>query len=203
MIDTIQHYLYQFSNALLIPTLVMLMILTAWMFLLLGGMIREFFERGKITRGFGEMRRLLKSHSEDRNAIIEHLRKIHYGVPSRFYRIMGEWSDHVAEQERCLGELESEIAASMSKLTWLTRTAPMLGLMGTLIPLGPALTGLASGNMATLSSHLVVAFTATVIGVLIGCVAYTINVVRRNWYERDMMELEYLIVRLNQESSIR
>ena len=81
--------------------------------------------------------------------------------------------------------------------TWMTRIAPMLGLMGTLIPLGPALTGLASGDLATLSSNLVVAFTATVVGVLLGCCSYTMNLVRKNWYQRDHSTLEHLFTHAN------
>ena len=54
----------------------------------------------------------------------------------------------------------------------LVRAGPALGLMGTLIPLSPALTGLAQGNVSRLSENLRVAFSVTVLGLLIGAVAF-------------------------------
>jgi biopolymer transport protein ExbB/TolQ len=68
--------------------------------------------------------------------------------------------------------------------------------MGTLIPLGPALTGLASGDMKVMAQNLVVAFTTTVIGILIGSLAYGIGLVRRGWYARDLSDLEFICRRL-------
>jgi len=83
------------------------------------------------------------------------------------------------DYDKCLEDLESEVAVSLSKLTWITRIGPMLGLTGTLIPLGPALTGLATGDVAALSSNLVVAFTTAVTGVFIGCAGFTMSLIRK------------------------
>jgi biopolymer transport protein ExbB/TolQ len=115
--------------------------------------------------------------------------------------MLGEWGGVEADYEKCLEDLESEVAVSLSKLTWITRIGPMLGLMGTLIPLGPALTGLATGNITTLSSNLVVAFTTTVTGVLIGCAGFTMSLVRRNWYNQDMSDLEYIVKQLTERTT--
>jgi biopolymer transport protein ExbB/TolQ len=68
--------------------------------------------------------------------------------------------------------------------------------MGTLIPLGPALSGLSSGDMASLAANLVVAFTATVVGLLISGVAYGVGLARRTWYSRDLTDLEFVAQRL-------
>lgn len=94
--------------------------------------------------------------------------------------------------EHTISELEHKIADSMARLSLLTRVGPMLGLMGTLIPLGPALAGLASGDMQVMAGNLIVAFTTTVIGVLVGSVAYGIGLMRRTWYARDLTDLEFI-----------
>ena len=47
------------------------------------------------------------------------------------------------------------------------------------------------------SSSDVVAFTATVVGVLLGCCSYTMNLVRKNWYQRDLSTLEHLFTHAN------
>ncbi|WP_116365524.1 MotA/TolQ/ExbB proton channel family protein [Parahaliea mediterranea] len=65
----------------------------------------------------------------------------------------------------------------------LARSGPILGLMGTLIPLGPGLSALGSGNLDILATALTVAFDTTVIGLLVGLLAYLIGRVRRRWYE--------------------
>lgn len=65
----------------------------------------------------------------------------------------------------------------------LARSGPILGLMGTLIPLGPGLTALGDGNIDILATALTVAFDTTVVGLLIGLVAYALSRIRRRWYE--------------------
>jgi biopolymer transport protein ExbB/TolQ len=89
--------------------------------------------------------------------------------------------------------LEIDITRRLAQLALATRVGPMLGLVGTLIPLGPALTGLATGHMEVLAGNLIIAFTTTVFGILIGGFAYAISLVRRTWYEQDLSDLEFLV----------
>ncbi|MFV0277886.1 MAG: MotA/TolQ/ExbB proton channel family protein [Parahaliea sp.] len=72
----------------------------------------------------------------------------------------------------------------------LARSGPILGLMGTLIPLGPGLSALGSGNIDILATALTVAFDTTVIGLLVGLVAYIIGRLRRRWYEAIWRRIE-------------
>jgi biopolymer transport protein ExbB/TolQ len=74
----------------------------------------------------------------------------------------------------------------------LVRFGPALGLMGTLIPLSPALTGLSNGNTTTLSNNLRIAFSVTVVGLLIGAVAFAISLSRDRMYSQDLSDLQYL-----------
>lgn len=71
----------------------------------------------------------------------------------------------------------------LERVDLLARSGPILGLMGTLIPLGPGLTALGEGNLDILATALAVAFDTTVLGLLIGLVAYILGRVRRRWYE--------------------
>ena len=75
-------------------------------------------------------------------------------------------------------------------------SGPALGLMGTLIPLSPALTGLANGNTAELSHDLRVAFSVTVVGLLIGAVAFAISLSRDRLYSQDLSDLQYVAATL-------
>jgi biopolymer transport protein ExbB/TolQ len=78
----------------------------------------------------------------------------------------------------------------------LVRLGPALGLMGTLIPLSPALAGLAAGDVKQLSDNLRVAFSVTVLGLLIGAVAFVISLVRDRLYGQDLSDLEFVAGRL-------
>lgn len=71
----------------------------------------------------------------------------------------------------------------------LARSGPILGLMGTLIPLGPGLTALGNGNIDILATALTVAFDTTVVGLLVGLLAYAMGRVRRRWYEQTWQQL--------------
>jgi biopolymer transport protein ExbB/TolQ len=198
MMDAIQHALYVLSNALLLPTLLGILAMAAWTMLLLGGLVREWFTRPAIKRVLREARHLAKQAQAkspggvDDEALVHALSGCAFGLPARLIVLLGRDAPGAPDYTKSLDDLEGDVAASLAQLSWLTRVAPMLGLMGTLIPLGPALTGLASGDVAVLSSHLVVAFTATVIGVLIGCCSFTMGLVRKHWYQHDMGELEYI-----------
>lgn len=74
----------------------------------------------------------------------------------------------------------------------LVRMGPALGLMGTLIPLSPALAGLADGDIATLSENLRIAFGVTVVGLLTGAIAFAISLVRDRLYAQDYSDVEYI-----------
>lgn len=198
MMEALQNGLYVLSNALLPPVLALLTVMAAWTVALAGGLAREALSRPGQRRAFREAIDLVKAARLD--AALKRLRACDSGVPARLARTITDWPADSLDREKCLSDIESDMTVSLSKLSWITRVGPMLGLMGTLIPLGPALTGLASGNIATLSSNLVVAFTATVIGVLVGCIAFTMSLVRRNWYDRDMSDLEFMLTKAAQHS---
>ena len=64
--------------------------------------------------------------------------------------------------------------------------------MGTLIPLSPALNGPAAGNVDALTDNLRVAFSITVLGLLVGAVAFGISLVRDRLYAQDLSDLEFV-----------
>ncbi len=72
----------------------------------------------------------------------------------------------------------------------LARVGPMLGLMGTLIPLGPGLAALGRGELDVLAQAVTVAFNTTVLGLLIGILGFLVGRLRRRWYDAVMERLE-------------
>ena len=72
----------------------------------------------------------------------------------------------------------------------LTRIGPMLGLMATLIPLGPGLAALGQGNLEILATAMAVAFDTTVLGLLAGVIGFVLGRLRRQWYDRVLDQPE-------------
>ena len=98
-----------------------------------------------------------------------------------------------AKPLKLLQEYEFYTIKRLERTRILVRVGPMLGLMGTLIPLSPALVGLASGDTTQLADNLVTAFSVTVLGLLIGGIAFVISIVRDRMYSQDISDMEYLL----------
>jgi biopolymer transport protein ExbB/TolQ len=76
--------------------------------------------------------------------------------------------------------------------TWI-RLGPIIGLITTLIPISPALVALARGDLQTLSNNLVIAFSTTVVGLLISGLAFVMSSVRERVYLQDVSDIEYAL----------
>jgi biopolymer transport protein ExbB/TolQ len=76
----------------------------------------------------------------------------------------------------------------------------MLGLAGTLIPLGPALKAMAAGDTKQLADGLVIAFATPVVGMLVGGLCFAMHAVRSRWYTQDINDLEFLFSRLDPDA---
>lgn len=91
-----------------------------------------------------------------------------------------------------MAEVESRYKGRLAVGDVISKLGPMLGLMGTLIPLGPGIVALGLGDTVTLSNSLLIAFDTTVCGMLAACVAIVVNKVRSRWYERYLSTLDAL-----------
>ncbi len=94
---------------------------------------------------------------------------------------------------KLLQEYEFYTVKRLERTRVLVRIGPMLGLMGTLIPLSPALVALSEGDTTELADNLRIAFSVTVIGLLIGGLAFVVSIVRDRIYSQDISDLEYLL----------
>lgn len=77
----------------------------------------------------------------------------------------------------------------IERADFITRLSPMLGLMGTLIPLGPGLSALGEGDMQVLTTAMIAAFDTTVVGLLAGMVGFVLGRLRRRWYDAALESL--------------
>ncbi len=94
---------------------------------------------------------------------------------------------------------EELAARRIERTDFLTRIAPMLGLMGTLIPLGPGLSALGEGDLSVLTTAMSVAFDTTVLGLLVGIIGFVIGRLRRRWYEQTLTAMELSIKEIGKD----
>ncbi len=87
-------------------------------------------------------------------------------------------------------QLEYQCRRRIERTDLIARMGPMLGLMGTLIPLGPGLAALGQGDLQTLASAVTVAFDTTVLGLLAGIIGFVLGRLRRRWYDQLLDNLD-------------
>jgi hypothetical protein len=89
-----------------------------------------------------------------------------------------------------LAELEAQALNRLEFIRIATRITPMLGLVATMIPMGPALRALGDGQLADVANNLTVAFSAVILALLASAITYAIAHVRRRWYADELLQLE-------------
>jgi biopolymer transport protein ExbB/TolQ len=99
-------------------------------------------------------------------------------------------AERTTATEHALVDYELAVQRRLDRTRLLVRAGPAIGLMGTLIPLIPGLAALAGGDISTLASDLRDAFGATVVGLLVGTVAFALTLARTRMYTEDLAGLE-------------
>lgn len=194
------------SSALQTPTIHILLLLIAVTVVMLGSVIAEFFSersrlKTKIPQLIDEMQR---KNAEELEQIIKKssLLKRQKNAAKQLI-IRGKLP--AATREALARQLIFEEESRYAKITRITdlvaKIAPMFGLMGTLIPLGPGLVALGQGDTKTLSASLLIAFDTTVAGLISAAVAYVISAVRKRWYEQYMVGLETIMETILEEQN--
>lgn len=85
--------------------------------------------------------------------------------------------------------IELHLLKLLEPLRITSRVAPMLGLVATMIPMGPALIAVSSGNAKGMAENLVVAFAAVVVALLSAALTYVVLSVRRRWLLSELNTL--------------
>ena len=165
----IKTYIYILSSCILYPVLLLLAGLSVW----------SFYECGKLFAFLLERRRNRTAASQ----------------PVQRYRdeletLLGQTSCE-EEIQNLLRKRIQETIAKQDKYLIASRIGPALGLIGTLVPMGTALAGLGQGDFSVMTSELVLAYTTTVVGLMIGSISFVIFSLRRRFAENDIREMEY------------
>lgn len=190
--------LHVISQSLLIPVIVGLLAFMVYAIVSFGGLISEY--TGRIRVSTDQIEKIISDISNPGSSekIIEVMENSY--VPEGYKNIISKIASHPelgtksreALARKLIESEEARAAKSLEKTDIVTRLGPTLGLMGTLIPMGPGLAALGSGDINTLAQAIIIAFDTTVVGLAAGGIAYTISKIRRRWYEEYLSNLDAL-----------
>lgn len=197
--ETISNTLFWISNGLLVPVIVLLLLFFLRALLLAFGFFNEFYRR---TR----WRKLLTEQLEEMNRSNweERMKQLPSGIDSPLLhniKLLAEHRCQTAYCERLLANYEVDAERELGRSRSLVKLGPMLGLMGTLIPMGPALVGLASGDLSAMAYNMQVAFATTVIGLVVAAIGVVTLQAKQRWYAREMNDLEYFYHLISEPST--
>ncbi|MCD7982060.1 MAG: MotA/TolQ/ExbB proton channel family protein [Clostridiales bacterium] len=185
------------SGALETPVIIILLIFIAATLVLLGSLVVEFFtERRRLKVRLPLLVDQLRNGEKPIAQTVEES-----GLLKRQKKALTELTLHPqltdvmreALAVRLLEEEKNRFDAIVKISEIIARLGPMLGLLGTLIPLGPGIVALGQGDTYTLSTSLLTAFDTTIAGLVCAAVATVISTIRKSWYGNYMSILDALM----------
>lgn len=188
--ETISNVLFWISNGLLVPDIVLLILLFCRSLLLVGGFFGQYMNIRKTGKFMHDDIEAL-----DRSGLESFRQKLpqkdSLAVVSFAKKILDAGGDR-ALRDKLLSDFEIYADRDMAWSRYLAKLGPMLGLMGTLIPMGPALVGLSTGDIGSMAYNMQVAFATTVVGMVSAAIGYFTEQVKQRWYLKDLSALQYL-----------
>jgi biopolymer transport protein ExbB/TolQ len=189
----IQSVLYLISSSLLYPAMIALLLAFTGLVVALGSFLAEWAERARlkapdpedwpgILRGRRRLNHFMGEALGELEGILSRREEDGANAPQLWKEVEYLWRSTSRRHKKRLDFLRV-----------LVRMGPSTGLIATLIPMSTGLAALSQGDMTRLSADLVVAFTATIVGLAVGVTAFVLYSVRSRWLEGDLEVLELVM----------
>ena len=199
--NIISDILYRISTGLLVPDIVLLIVLFGRALLLVGSFYGQYLSIRKTEALLrNELNALTPATVME---LADKLPEKSSSLVISYIRQVLQAHESPAQIQRLLANFEIAADKDLAISKTLTKLGPILGLMCTLIPMGPALAGLASGDIASMAYNMQIAFATTVVGLVAGAVGFLTQQVKQRWYLQDMTNLEFLSELLNEKRAAR
>lgn len=186
----VSEILFIVSNGLMIPVILLLLyflVKAIWILLGLYGQI-------KVQREISStLKALVRDYSDE--CIKDTQIKLQATGESIVFEYLKRIIEHKHDSRYCeheLADFQVEAQKILAKYRMLVKFGPMLGLMGTLIPMGPALVGLGLGDISSMAYNMQVAFATTVIGMLVSGIGLCALQLNQRYYAGYLNDLEFL-----------
>ncbi|MDD5962462.1 MAG: MotA/TolQ/ExbB proton channel family protein [bacterium] len=186
----VSEILFIVSNGLMIPVILLLLyflVKAIWILLGLYGQI-------KVQREISStLKALVRDYSDEciKDTQIK-LQATGESIVSEYLKRIIEHKHDSRYCEHELADFQVETQKVLAKYRMLVKFGPMLGLMGTLIPMGPALVGLGLGDISSMAYNMQVAFATTVIGMLVSGIGLCALQLNQRYYAGYLNDLEFL-----------
>ena len=196
-LNIFQTILRTVSTTMKNPVICILILFIAFSVFCIGWILAEYFkERRHMKYSLPALLDKLKANKENLPECIQNS-----GLLARQKEALLELTKHPEFSEEMLTSLADNIVEKeqshydrvLSMTNLISKLAPMAGLLGTLIPLGPGIIALGQGDTQTLSESMLTAFDTTIAGLLAAGVCLVIHTFRRHWYAGYMSDLETLV----------
>ncbi|NDV82991.1 MotA/TolQ/ExbB proton channel family protein [Bacteroides sp. 51] len=199
--NAISDILFWISTGLLVPVIVLLIILFLRSIILIGGFFGQYLSIRKTEK-------LLRTDmagltTENVNELAGKLPEKSNSLVVKYMREILHAADSPAHVQRLLADFEIAADKDLSLPKILTKMGPILGLMGTLIPMGPALVGLSTGDIGSMAYNMQVAFATTVVGLFSSAIGFITQQIKQRWYLQDLTNLEFVTELLNEKRSAK
>lgn len=186
----ISQILFLVSDSLLIPDIIVLLVLFVRALLLVGSFYNRFITKYKNDRQLNEA---IKGFSAEKVEALKNL------LPERdnsvYIQYLRDLLDHNPDEayyDYIISNFENEGEKDIATSKLLAKVGPVLGLIGTLIAMSPALTGLSTGDISKMASNMQVVFATTVVGLVISLVGLVTLQFKQRWYSKEINNLEYI-----------
>lgn len=199
--EIISKSLFWVANSLLIPDIILLLILFVRALMLIGGFYSQFMTKRKTNillanpikeltpRSVDSLRALMPD--KDQSLFIAYLRDLLSSSGGRAY------NDYL------LSSFENKADKDLTLSRILSKVGPVLGLIGTLIAMSPALVGLSSGDISGMAYNMQIVFATTVVGLVISLVGIVTLQVKQRWYSDELNKLTLVAEMLEQSTTER
>jgi biopolymer transport protein ExbB/TolQ len=197
--EILSNLLYLIAQSLFIPVIIIVLVFITYAVLSLGGFLTEKFSRTKFDVSKTEELVRAISKSSNPEEMKEKVRESELQDNHKEIIIKIISNHDIGPQSRraiatkLTEEEELQYSTITQKTDILVRLAPTVGLLGTLIPLGPGLAALGAGDLETLAQSLLVAFDTTITGLAAGSIAFIISGYRKKWYNDELSILEAIV----------
>ena len=152
----ISEILFTISNGLMIPVVLLLLYLLGRAIWILAGLYRTVVLHRHMSTALNE---IVSNYSyELLQTTLSSLQVTKNNIINEYLTRIMNHKDDSAYCDHELANFQVEVQKILAKYRMLIKFGPMLGLMGTLIPMGPALVGLAVGDIASMAYNMQVAF---------------------------------------------
>ncbi|MBQ7824126.1 MAG: MotA/TolQ/ExbB proton channel family protein [Bacteroidaceae bacterium] len=188
--------MYWISTGLLVPVVVLLIFFFGRSLLLIGSFFGQYLAIRRTSTLISKELEML--NRENIHTLIEKLPQKNQSLVVIYMQRLLNAKDNIPLRQRLLSDFDIEAEKDLSVSKTLGKMGPMLGLMGTLIPMGPALVGLSAGDIASMAYNMQVAFATTVIGLFAAGIGYVTQSVKQRWYLQDLTNLEFVAGLLNE-----